>query len=220
MAGIWPSQLQRSFKMYVPRPFSAPENEDTASLVNELGFGVLFSSHEMESHATSIPANMLSLDGRLVLEGHMARANPQTAHIRAGASAIFVVTGPHAQISPTWYDHVNVPTWNYVSVQVAGTLSPVEDPALVKESLRRLVSKYEDAGKYSVDSLPEDFFRHEVMGLMAFRLQVQKATPCFKLSQNRNARDYKEIASRLEQRKMPGDCEIAAFMRRVRPEIQ
>ena len=49
----------------------------------------------------------------VLLEGHWARGNPQAG---AHASALAVVHGPHAYVSPAWYPDkhaaARVPTWN------------------------------------------------------------------------------------------------------------
>ena len=38
------------------------------------------------------------------------------------ATALLVFSGPHAYISPTWYEAEQVvPTWNYVAVHAYGT---------------------------------------------------------------------------------------------------
>jgi transcriptional regulator len=203
--------------MYVPNHFRPPQTEDAVQLLDSLGFGVLFTSHEGTSLATSIPILVRQDSGGLVLDGHLARGNPQTEHVGTGASALFVATGPHAYISPTWYDHVNVPTWNYVTVQVSGSLSRVDDAAAVKDMLRRLVSRYEPPDRYSVDSLPGDFFERLTRGIVPFTMTVDSLTPCFKLSQNRSDGDHARIVSELESRLGPGDGELAAFMRRIRP---
>ena len=204
--------------MYVPRHFAPPPSVDPVELIHELGFGVLFSAHEGNQLATSLPALARRTEEGVVLEGHLARANPQSHHVRAGAQALFVITGPHAHISPTWYGHVNVPTWNYVVVQVVGRLIPVEEASEVRASLGGLIARFESPGEYGLDSLDATVYEQEVPGILAFRLRAEQITPCFKLSQNRNEPDYREIVSRLERRGRPGDAEVAAFMRRIRPE--
>lgn len=202
--------------MYVPEHFRPPETEDAARLLDTLGFGVLFTSHEGIQLATSIPIVIRRDSVGRVLDGHLARGNPQGLHVRARAAGLFVATGPHAYISPTWYEHLNVPTWNYVSVEASGPLSAVDDPVAVKEMLRRLVSRHEPSGAYSVDSLPDDFLERLARGILPFTMRVESLTPCFKLSQNRNDRDHASIVSQLESRQGAGDVELAAFMRRVR----
>src|SRR3546814_11682458 len=57
--------------------------------------------------------------GRIV--GHMARQNPQWRGFADGGEALIVFHGPHAYVSPTWYERQPaVPTWNYPTVHASG----------------------------------------------------------------------------------------------------
>ena len=52
----------------------------------------------------------------------MAKANTawQVLH---GSSLLVIFHGPHCYISPDWYGKPgNVPTWNYISIQVLGNV--------------------------------------------------------------------------------------------------
>ena len=52
----------------------------------------------------------------------MARANSQWQSA-AGRPVLAIFHGPHAYISPSWYESADVvPTWNYVAVHVSGVL--------------------------------------------------------------------------------------------------
>jgi len=48
--------------------------------------------------------------------------------------------GPHAYISSSWYESENVPTWNYQSVHVYGTVSIMSEKEL-EEDLIQLLQK-------------------------------------------------------------------------------
>jgi len=43
-------------------------------------------------------------DGKLYLEGHIALANPQGADLDGAADVLAIFAGPHAYISPSWYE--------------------------------------------------------------------------------------------------------------------
>ncbi|MET0240819.1 MAG: FMN-binding negative transcriptional regulator, partial [Sphingobium sp.] len=62
---------------------------------------------------------------------HLARANPMTPHLD-GARALFVAQGADAYVSPDWYGLPDqVPTWNYVAVELTGTARRLDDDALL-----------------------------------------------------------------------------------------
>lgn len=53
-------------------------------------------------------------------------------------------SGPHAYVSPTWYQaEGTVPTWNYVAVHACGVCELVEDPDAVLRLLADMVAVYE-----------------------------------------------------------------------------
>ncbi|MEO8625827.1 MAG: FMN-binding negative transcriptional regulator, partial [Candidatus Limnocylindrales bacterium] len=63
-----------------------------------------------------------------VLRGHVASANPHWRALERQASAIVILHGPDAYISPSWYEEKRrngkvVPTWNYSMVVVHGTVT-------------------------------------------------------------------------------------------------
>jgi transcriptional regulator len=39
-----------------------------------------------------------------------------------GNDEVLAFSGPHSYISSSWYDHENVPTWNYIAVHVYGKI--------------------------------------------------------------------------------------------------
>ncbi len=56
----------------------------------------------------------------------MAKANPHWREIADDTTALLIVTGPDAYVSPTWYaakaEHGKVvPTWNYSAVHLTGS---------------------------------------------------------------------------------------------------
>ena len=101
--------------------------EQTHAFIRSHGFATLFTHGENGMTATHLPL-LLDPDagphGHLL--GHMARANPQWKDIQGEALVVF--SGPHAYVSPTWYETPGtVPTWNYVAVHAYGPLRLVED---------------------------------------------------------------------------------------------
>ena len=54
---------------------------------------------------------------------------------------LVIFTGPHAYISPRWYeDKERVPTWNYTAVHAYGVPQMLDDPKAKHASQRRLVA--------------------------------------------------------------------------------
>jgi transcriptional regulator len=100
-------------KMYVPTAFAETDEDKLHQFIETYSFGLLVSTHGGEPFATHLPFILdrhAGSHGTLV--GHMARANPHW-HDLEGQMVLAIFSGPHAYISPTWYESENVvPTWN------------------------------------------------------------------------------------------------------------
>lgn len=137
----------------------------------------------------------LLTDGRTVL-GHLARANPQVAALRAAGRAIAVFTGEEGYVSPSSYaskrEHGKVvPTWNYEAVHLEGPAGIVEDAARLRELVAGLTDHHETgrAEPWRVDDAPEPFIQGQLKGIVGVVLAVEKLTGKRKLSQNRPEAD-------------------------------
>ena len=137
--------------------------------------------------------------------GHIARNNAQVAAIEAKAAATIVYKGPHAYISPTWYENPRaVPTWNFAAVHVSGKLEPVAEPEALFQLLSTLVSrsegKYEGSG-YTLEQLPREYTGNMMKNILGFRLRIESMEGKFKLGQERSATDRTRIVSKLRTSK-------------------
>ena len=191
--------------MYIPEKYREADREEIFEFVRAHAFGLLISTStkggEQTPLATHLPLEILKeADGSWILEGHLARANPQSKAIEDGASVLCVFSGPHAYISSSWYREEEVPTWNYMAVHLSGSYYQ-QTEAELRESLRRLVDHYE---KDSEDPVSVDGFSKPVMrqirGIVGFKIQVEKIEAAFKLSQGREE-DHPKIRKELEKRK-------------------
>src|SRR5690349_10731309 len=130
--------------MYIPTAFAEPDRGKLHDFIEAYSFGLLVSAHGGGPFATHLPF-LLERDagphGTLV--GHLARANPQW-HGLDGQDVLAVFSGPHAYVSPSWYEADNVvPTWNYVAVHARGTFRLMDDPVAVQSILRASVATFE-----------------------------------------------------------------------------
>jgi transcriptional regulator len=149
---------------------------------------------------THIPVELIHEGDSFYLQGHLSRANPQSKILTDGANAVIVFTGPHSYISSGWYDHVNVPTWNYIAVHVSGQLKILSNEELYN-SLKQLVNRYESASAdpVRVENIPEEMMTGYMKGIIGFNLSVKKIEGKWKMSQNRNENDFMNIISQLEK---------------------
>lgn len=127
-----------------------------------------------------------------------------------------VFTGPHSYISSSWYDHENVPTWNYIAVHVYGKIKIVDYETAV-EQLKKLVDKYEmnSENPVRVEDLSAKTMR-EAKGIFGFEIEIEEIQAAKKLSQNRDDFNYKNIISELEKTKNAQSIAVAKEMSKCR----
>src|SRR5438067_2162048 len=106
--------------VYLPPAFTETREEVWFAHLERHDFGLLVTHGPAGLIASQIPFVAERRGGKLYLQAHIARANPQADHLDGG-EALAIFPGPHAYISPGWYEAgPAVPTWNYASVHAYG----------------------------------------------------------------------------------------------------
>ncbi len=199
--------------MFVPRQYQPSEVNEIYQFLGHNSFANLVSTVNGKLWATHLPL-MLSQD-RTKLHGHLSRANQQWKFFGEQREVMAIFNGPHAYISSSWYDHENVPTWNYIAVHVYGTIRLVEGDELLN-ALKELTDKYEKSSKnpVSVEGMSEGYVEREIRGLVGFEITITDIQAAWKLSQNRDRKNYLNIISELEQRRAGDDLPVADEMKK------
>ncbi|TKI82221.1 FMN-binding negative transcriptional regulator, partial [Bacillus wiedmannii] len=101
-------------------------------------------------------------------------------------------------ISSSWYEHEEVPTWNYQAVHIYGKASILDKEELIDE-LTTMLKKYEEHRKNPIlwDKLSPALLETELKGIVGFKIKVGDIQAAYKLSQNRNETDYINIIDKL-----------------------
>ena len=198
---------------YVPGHFRVEDAATLERFVAENGFATLVSTGPEGLWTSHVPLLVgRGSDGRLRLEGHMARANAHWESLESAAEVLAIFGGPHAYVSPSWYaHHPSVPTWNYAVVHARGKARIVEPEAL-PALLGRLTRKYEEGrpAPWRIEDLPADFTPRLMAAIVGFEIAVERLEGKFKLSQNRRPADLEGVIAALEGE---GQGALAALMR-------
>jgi len=201
--------------MYIPKLYREEDREKILEFLRANNFPALVTHDGEKSLATHLPVEVIeSEDGMLTVLGHMSRANPQWRSF-GEQEVLLIFQGAHTYISPRWYGHVNVPTWNYMMVHVYGKVRLVEGDALYS-LLSHLVKKHEESTSYSLEGLPQDFVQKEMNGVAGFAVDVTRVEAGYKLSQNRNDEDHENIIRELVGRGDEQSAGVAKAMRERR----
>lgn len=199
--------------MYVPAHFRESNLATLLDVIEQFSFGLLVSQVDGIPFASHLPLLVDRQSGpHGALVGHMARANPQWQSAAGEVLAVF--SGPHAYISPTWYEAENVvPTWNYVAVHAYGTFQLIDDRQAVLDIVRNYVDYYERSmpNPWKVGETNE-FLNKMASAIVGFRIEITRLEGKFKLNQNHPAERRAKVVHALEQRADENSQAIAALI--------
>ena len=203
--------------MYIPAAFRVSEEATILSFIERYDFSTIVTSSASDGMvATHLPV-LVKRDGdRVVLQGHVARANEHWRGFDGRTPALAIFHGPHGYVSPTWYaTSPAVPTWNYAVVHLYGRPVVTEDRHAVSRILEALVKKYESRRPrpYRTGELTRTFYDEMVARMVAFEMPVEKIEAKFKLGQNRSREDREGAVNGLMAEGSPDAATLAAFMR-------
>jgi transcriptional regulator len=226
--------------MYIPRRYEVKDLDQIKAFVRAHSFGILVSVAEGMPVGTHIPLLLSeagsaidgapgvppAIDGApgaggqpgLSLLGHISKGNDQRHTLKDGALVMAIFSGPHAYISPRWYNEMNVPTWNYLAVHAYGTIELMEGPAL-EAALSEMVDYYETGRPrpVKVSEIPEKTYKDDLRGIIGFRIHITDLQAVAKMSQNRNDQSYHQVVKELDASADPVEKEVAQIMKGLRP---
>ena len=203
--------------MYSPKLYREEDRQKILEFIRGNEFATLVLYDGEKPVASHLMLEVIEAGEQLTIYGHMSRANPLWKLFEINRQALVMFQGVHTYISPTWYNHVNVPTWNYISVHAYGIPSLVTEHDEMYALLGRLVERHEAHSEYRMETLPQDFAEKEMKGIAAFKVEVTRLEAAFKLSQNRNDEDHQNIIIELEKRPDEMSHQVAQAMRGNRP---
>lgn len=194
-------------------PNPAFRHDDRAlleTLIDQIGFGMVFATTADGPRVAHTP---LISTGDGAVQFHLARGNALTRHL-PGMEALALVNGPDGYVSPRWYaDPEQVPTWNYIALELEGPVRKMDDDGLLA-LLTRLSERHEsriaEGEPWTMAKVPPAKIRTLMGAITGFEMEIRAWRPTFKLSQNKPAEDRVRVAAGLEAEGSPA---IAHLMR-------
>ena len=151
-----------------------------------------------------------------MLAGHFAAGNPQCEAIGAETEALVMFSGPHAYISPSWYEaQPSVPTWDFAAVHVYGRLEALDDPAAVIAADIHAMAEH-DPAQFDVMALQPGYRARMFAGIRAFRMLPSRVEGQWKMSQNRSVTDRRRVIGALSAQ---GETAVAAMIAATLPAV-
>ncbi|WP_088013773.1 FMN-binding negative transcriptional regulator [Gottfriedia acidiceleris] len=199
--------------MYIPKYYKVTNPKEIWNFVQKNSFGTIITTKQGKPIATHLPLGLSKKGEDYYITGHIAYGNPQWRTFENSKEVLVMFQGPHAYISSSWYEVEEVSTWNYQAVHVYGKASILERDELVDE-LTIMLEKYEKNREKPVlwDKLSPQILESELKGIVGFKIKVDEIQASYKLSQNRNEKDYLNIIDHLHKEEDPYSKQMAELM--------
>ena len=206
--------------MYVPTYYREIDTKKILEFATQNSFAALVTFDGEKTIATHLPFLIEQKpDGKIILAGHIARANEQWRSFDEQKEILTIFTGAHAYISPRWYDEPtnHVPTWNYKAAHIYGKPRITADADEVFNLLKRLVERYEPENTtYKIETVAPEVIKGLSKAIVAFEIEATRIEASFKLAQKLGDESFAGVVAALNANADENSRAIAEAMRESR----
>lgn len=199
--------------MYTPHPYAAA---DPVAIIRRYAFAQLITGGgDTPLMATSTPILFEREGDETRMVGHLSRANPQAGSLVAGMPVLAIFAGPNAFVSSSWYrEKPEVPTWNYVTAQVRGRLTPIDDAEGQLAILRHTNAMMERSNPdpWTLEKAPPGRVDFLLPMIRSFRIEVEAIAGATKLSQRHPPGDRMRVLCALMDKGDGMAADVARLM--------
>lgn len=195
-----------------PNPlFRDGDEEALLTLAAAIGFAHVFTATPERPMVAHVPVARM---GPHNLAFHVAKANRITPHLN-NARVLLSIAGPEGYVSPNWYTRPGdqVPTWNYIAIEVEGRARPLDEAALIAQ-LDALAAEHEPRVNpelpWTRGKMADAPFRTMLKAIQGFAVEATAIRGTVKVSQNKPDADRAGVAAGLER---SGNDALAVLMR-------
>lgn len=181
--------------MYVAKQFSV-EATQALEMAERIGVGDFITSSPRGLDVTFLPFNLVHDDAGYALHTHLAAINTQW---RDEGPGMVVVHGPDSYISPTQMPRddpaaplPHVPTWDYLTIHMTGTMIAHHDSEWKMNSLRELVDRHEPTWRIEHVSLAK--IEAMLPALVGLEFRIDQVLGKAKFNQSFSSDDLANLA--------------------------
>jgi len=202
--------------VYIPEHFRLRHDADAVAFMRANPFAIMISSTEEGPFATHLPLSVHAEEGKTVLRGHVAKANPHWRYLEQQPQCLTIFHGAHSYISPSNYVALDsVPTWNYAAVHVYGDARIFSSPEQLHGMLEELIETFDPAYRSQWERTSPTFRENMLRQIVGFEIVATRIEGKFKLSQNRTRQDQANVIASLEKSE---DTAVSAVSRLMREQ--
>lgn len=185
--------------MYLPKHFEEVEQSRLLEVMRSYNFATLVSCVEGVPFATHLPVLVREEPQGLVIDAHVAAANPHWRAFATESRALVIFHGPHTYVSPTSYRSTRrVPTWNYIVVHATGKVRIVPDAAEKLAIIGRLIDFHDPEFAPRFADFEVELRNSLLAAIVGLEIQVERLEGKFKLNQHRLTDDRPELLREYE----------------------
>ena len=186
--------------MYIPEHFRLHHDADATAFMRANPFAILISATDEGPFATHLPLSVDAKEGKTVLRGHVAKANPHWRYLEQHPQSLTIFHGAHSYISPSNYVALDsVPTWNYAAVHVYGDARMFSSPDELHGMLDALIETFDPAYHSQWEQTSPTFRENMLRQIVGFEIVATRIEGKFKLSQNRTRQDQSNVIASLDK---------------------
>jgi len=200
--------------VYIPEHFRVRHDEDAIGFMRANPFAILISSTDDGPFATHLPLSVRDEEEKIILRGHVAKANPHWRYLAEHPQCLTIFHGPHSYVSPSNYTNAeSVPTWNYGAVHVYGNARVFSSEDDLRGILNELMQIFEPSYRLQWEGLSEGYRERMLSHIVGFEIAATKIEGKFKLSQNRTREEQENVITSLEKAEDTAISGVARMMK-------
>lgn len=201
--------------MYKLPYFTEEDPEKVIAFMKENAFAVVTGAGDEYPTASHLPLNFEKRGEKIFLTGHLMKNTDHHKAFEKNENVLVIFNGPHCFVSADWYSNpLSGSTWNYITVHAKGKIKFTDEAGTYK-AINAITDKYVGTGtKASFDKLPKEYISKMIKAIVGFEIEVISFDNVFKLSQNHDERDRKNIINHLKERGDGQSLAIAEEMKK------
>jgi len=194
--------------MYPPKHHLNKDLDKIYQVIKAYPFATLISHSQNDILVTQLPLMLdTTSNEKAVLLGHIDKNNPQSKHLNAQKIKV-LFTGPDCYISPTVYASSQLPTWNYISVDIEGFANVMTSKDTVLDSIEKMTQFLEHDNSAYQFNRKEKRVQSLIDFIVGFEITIVNIIGRFKLSQDKSEQDKLLAKDKLIQRSSHSHAEL------------
>ena len=194
--------------MYPPKHHTETDTNKIHQVIQAYPFASLISQAKGEVLVTQLPLMLDATRGdKGILIGHIDKNNPHSQNLDSQNITV-LFQGPDCYISPNVYSSKQLPTWNYITVEVKGKATTLKTNDETLDSIEKMTRTLETGGNPYVINREDKRIQSLMNYIVGFEISIESLLGRFKLSQDKSEQDTQLAKEKLIKRSSHSPAEL------------